>query len=250
MKHILLLFCLMAVLPASAQSLLKRPLQFVPADSVFVLPRGDHNIIMDIMAVAPFIGPKPIEVTADDKRAFKQQGDDVLQGLSLTQRTSQSAKLLLLTGQSRYVEQVESSYFGSLPAALADDGILPRSERIAAAQELLNLTGTIIATDGKRDIYVNFFENCVTRIKTKKVRLLLDMISEYPDGPMVKLRIDGLDEANVRFALHIRVPDKGAPNKYYLDGHEIIRPIVSDGYLVIDRTWRNGEEIYFILNPS
>lgn len=243
----ILLLCLIS-LSASSQTLLKHPLQFVPADSVFVLPRADHNVIMDIMAVAPFASPQTIATTKAERKEAKANGGALVEPATAFERTQRNAKMLLLTADARFAEDLERSYFTTLPQALVDDGILPLSERQAAAQQLLNLTGTLIATDDARNVYVNFFENSVTRVHTKKFRMLLDMISEYPDGPMVKLRIDGLEESNTPFALHIRIPENGAPDKYFVNGHEIIRPIVKDGYIVIDRKWRNGEEVYFVLN--
>ena len=61
------------------------------------------------------------------------------------------------------------------------------------------------------------------------------------------MRIDGLEESNTPFSLHIRIPEYGAASKYFINGHEIIRPVIENGYLVIDRKWHNGEEVYFIL---
>lgn len=243
----ILLFCLISI-SASAQTLLKRPLQFVSPDSVFVLPRADHNVIMDIMAVAPFASPKTIVATKTERKAAKANGGVLPEPSTIFERTERNAKMLLLTADARYAEDLEHSYFTTLPQALADDGIVPISERQAAAQHLLDMTGTIIATDNARSVFINFFENCVTRVHTKKFRLLLDMISQYPDGPMVKLRIDGLEESNTPFALHIRIPEHGAPDKYFVNGHEIIRPVIVNGYIVIDRKWRNGEEVYFVLH--
>lgn len=256
MKYLITLLFVLGGLTASAQTFLKRPLQFVPADSVFVLPRGDQNIIMDIMNVAPFIGPRPIIVTKAERKAAKQQGEDFLANITESERTYRSAQMLLLTGDGHYAEALNRGYFKTLRQGLKDDGILPAAEREAAAQQLLDLTGTIIATDQRHAVYVNLLENCVARVNTGKVRLLLDIISGYPDEAMVKLRIEGLDtpsKANAKsnlvpFALHIRLPEGAMPDKFFLNGHEIIRPVIVDGYLVIDRKWRNGEEVYFILN--
>lgn len=248
-----LIVCSVSVPTASAQKVLKRPLQYVPADSVFVLPKGDQNIIMNIMAVAPFATPQPVSVSKADRQAAKRDlalGPDderVFDRLPVFERTIYNARMLLLTGHSCYAELLEHAYFKRLPAALVDDGILPHSEREAAAQQLLDLTGTIFATDGRSDVYVNFFENCFARISMKKFRMLLDIVSGYPDSQMVKLRIDGLNAPNSQFALHIRVPEKGAPKKFYINGHEVIRPVYENGYFVIDRKWHNGEEVYFVL---
>lgn len=232
-------------LSASAQTLLKRPLQYVPADSVFVLPRGDQNIIMDIMAVAPFAEPKPIVVTKESRRAMKQMLKSADAEMTFNDRLAAAQQLLLLTGQSSYADYLSHNYFDVLRRAIADDGILPSEVRQESAQQILDLTGCIIATDGRRDVYVNIYENCVCRVHTSKFRMLLDIVSSYPDEPAVKLRIDGLDPNYTRFALHIRVPSNPAPDKFFLDGHEIIRPVIRDGYLVIDREWRNGEEVFF-----
>lgn len=246
MKHFITLLLVLSGLTASAQPLLKRPLQFVPADSVFILPRGEHNVIMDIMAVAPFAEPKPIVVTKADRKRAKRATLD--RQLPLQEQLYESARMLLLTGQASYAELLDDSYFRIFADVIADDEGYTMADRERAGQHLLNLTGTIIATDYRRDVFINLFENCATRVHTSKFRMLLDMISEYPEGPMVKLRIDGLDQSNTPFALHIRVPKKGAPRAYYINGHEIIRPVIENGYLVIDRKWRNGEEVYFLLN--
>lgn len=232
-------------LSASAQTLLKRPLQYVPADSVFVLPRGDQNIIMDIMAVAPFAEPKPIVVTKESRRAMKKVLKSAETDMPFNDRLAAAQQLLLLTGQSSYADFLSHNYFDVLPRAIVDDGILPREVRVESAQQILDLTGCIVATDGRRDVYVNIFENCVCRVHTSKFRMLFDIVSSYPEQPSVKLRIDGLEPNYTRFALHIRVPSNPAPDKFFLDGHEIIRPVIRDGYLVIDREWRNGEEVFF-----
>lgn len=246
MQRILFFLVLLTSLNASAQKVLKRPLEFVVADSIFVLPKGDHNIIMDIMAVAPFASPHPIVATKADVKEVKRN-TDVDPQLPLREAIYEHAKRLLMTGDAHYAEILSNSYFRTFPHTLADATIYSRADREGAAQHILNLTGTIIATDNKRDVYVNLFENCVCRIHTQKFRMLLDIVSQYPEGPMVKLRIDGLEESNTPFALHIRIPEHGAANKYFVNGHEIIRPVIENGYLVIDRKWHNGEEVYFIL---
>lgn len=231
--------------PASAQNLLKRPLTYVPADSVFILPRGNHNVVMDIMAVAPFAAPCPILATKEDRKQAKKHA--LPEDGPLREQIYTNAKALLMTGNGSYAELLDDSYFRTFPHTLADETVYSLDQRQGAAQCLLDLTGCIIATDNDRQVYINLFENCATRVHTRRFRMLLDIISDYPDGPMVKLRINGLDRSNARFSLHIRVPQHGAADKYYVNGHEIIRPVFANGYLVIDREWRNGEEVYFIL---
>ena len=54
---LLLLFALAS--EASGVKLLRRPLSFVPAEQVLVLPRDQQNIVFDIMAVDQFLAPRP-----------------------------------------------------------------------------------------------------------------------------------------------------------------------------------------------
>ena len=238
MKRLYLLFAfVLLLLPLSAQKLLKHPLTYVPADSVFVLPRADSNIIMDVMDVDFRLAPRPITVCKADRKAVRK-GE------------VPDEKLLLLTGQASYAASLEESYFHVLPHAIHDDGILPQSERTAAAQRILDLTGTVFALGGKKDVYVNFYENCCARINNGVLRLTLDVISEYPDGPQVKLRIGGLPSGTTPFCLHLRVPEWAITPQFHINGHEIIRPVTQDGYLVIDRKWRNNEEVFFYLYPK
>lgn len=233
----LLLTFLLLLLPLSAQRLLKHPLTYVPADSVFVLPRGESNIIMDVMAVDFRLAPQSITISRTDRKAVRK-GEVT------------DEKLLLLTGHASYATSLEESYFNILPQAIHDEGILPYSERRAAAQRILDLTGTIFALGEKKDVYLNFFENCCARINNGVLRLTMDVISEYPDGPQVKLRMGGLPSGTTPFTLHIRVPEWAIMPKFHINGHEIIRPVIQDGYLVIDRKWRNNEEVFFYLHPK
>ncbi len=219
-------------LSASAQKMLKRPLAYVPADSVIVLPRGESNIIADIMAVDPYLNPKDIVLTKAEKKTAKKG------------HLLRYDKMLLLTGEAVYADTLEERFFRLLPPAI-NDGILPVPERQSAAQEALDLTGTIFATNGKDQVYVNFYENCTARITTKAVHFLLDVISEYPDGPEVKLRIGGLPAGQTAFSLHLRIPSWAEGQKFFINGREIVSPIIANGYLVVSRKWRNNEELFF-----
>lgn len=235
-----LLFLFAAILSGMAATpLRKRPLTFVPADSVIILPRTQGSIILDIMAFNPYLTPHPIRATKADRRLARHP------------QVLPDEKLFLYTAQAQCFNDIEKSYFNILPHALVDDGILPHEERIAAAGRLLDLTGTIVATDNKRDIYVNLFENCVTRVSTPSIRLVLDLISEYPEGEKVKIRIEGMNgEGLHRFTLHVRIPDWAETPTFLLNGRELIHPVIRDGYLVIDREWRNFEELFFLLRKA
>ena len=245
------LLCLSSMLSvgASGIKLLRRPLCFVPAEQVIVLPRDQENIIFDIMAVDQFMAPRPTVVTDAERRSLRQwlkrsahtAGEDV-PGISPQQ-------FFLLTGHAERFDSIEHTYFHVLPGVIRNDS-LPMNVRADAAQRFLNTVGNIVATDGRDNIYVNLYENATANIQLQKFRMTLDIISEYPDGPMVKLRVGGLPEGQVPFTLRLRLQNPGAAlPTFHINGRPIPVPVTEDGYLVISRKWRNHEEVFFYAEP-
>lgn len=244
---LLLLFALAS--EASGVKLLRRPLSFVPAEQVLVLPRDQQNIVFDIMAVDQFLAPRPTLVTDAERRSLRQwlkrsahtAGEDV-PGIS-------PQHFFLLTGHAERFDSIEHTYFHVLPGVIRNDS-LPLNVRADAAQRFLNTVGNIVATDGRDNIYVNLYENATANIQLQKFTMTLDIISEYPDGPMVKLRVGGLPEGQHPLTLRLRLQHPGeAPPTFHINGRPIPVPVMEDGYLVISRKWRNHEEVFFYAEP-
>ena len=244
---LLLLFALAS--EASGVKLLRRPLSFVPAEQVLVLPRDQQNIVFDIMAVDQFLAPRPTLVTDAERRSLKQwlkRPDATTVGAVPSVSPQQ---FFLLTGHAERFDSIEHAYFHVLPGIIRNDS-LPLNVRHDAAQRFLDTIGTICATDGKDNVFVNLYENATANIQLEKFRLTLDIISEYPEGPLVKLRVGGLPEGQVPFTLRLRLQNPGAAlPTFHINGRPIPVPVTEDGYLVICRKWRNNEEVFFYAEP-
>lgn len=244
---LLLLFALAS--EASGVKLLRRPLSFVPAEQVLVLPRDQQNIVFDIMAVDQFLAPRPTLVTDAERRSLKQwlkRPDATTVGAVPSVSPQQ---FFLLTGHAERFDSIEHAYFHVLPGIIRNDS-LPLNVRHDAAQRFLDTVGNLIATDSKDNIYVNLYENATANIQLEKFTMTLDIISEYPDGPMVKLRVGGLPEGQVPFTLRLRLQNPGAAlPTFHINGRPIPVPVTEDGYLVISRKWRNHEEVFFYAEP-
>lgn len=244
---LLLLFALAS--EASGVKLLRRPLSFVPAEQVLVLPRDQQNIVFDIMAVDQFLAPRPTLVTDAERRSLKQwlkRPDATTVGAVPSVSPQQ---FFLLTGHAERFDSIEHAYFHVLPGIIRNDS-LPLNVRHDAAQRFLDTIGTICATDGKDNVFVNLYENATANIQLEKFRLTLDIISEYPEGPLVKLRVGGLPDGQIPFTLRLRLQHPDAPlPAFHINGRPIPSPVVEDGFLVISRKWRNNEEIFFYTEP-
>ena len=244
---LLLLFALAS--EASGVKLLRRPLSFVPAEQVLVLPRDQQNIVLDIMAVDQFLAPRPTMVTDAERRSLKQwlkRPDATTVGAVPSVSPQQ---FFLLTGHAERFDSIEHAYFHVLPGIIRNDS-LPLNVRHDAAHRFLDTIGNICATDGKDNVFVNIYENATANIQLEKFRLTLDIISEYPDGPLVKLRVGGLPDGQIPLTLRLRLQHPDAPlPAFHINGRPIPSPVVEDGFLVISRKWRNNEEIFFYTEP-
>lgn len=169
----------------------------------------------------------------------------------------EAARLLLLTGEARYAEAVERMAFNLLPALAADKDDLP--QRHVAAQTLLDIAGMMYATDGE-GVYVNLYANCYARMRVGDLQVSLDQITAMPHDAQVKLRI-GLPRGSHRLKLRLRIPEWAMKRNFphadddpaearrplmavYVNGREEELPAERD-YLVIDRRWNNGDEVFF-----
>ena len=245
-RLILFLFLFLFAVAGTAQRLLRQPLSYVPAQNVLVLPHDQDNLILDIMAINQFLAPRPIAVSAADRKVaaktIRQQKKNPVRQSRIAGLSAEQS--FLLTGHAADFDSIEHRYFQVLPSIIRDSA-LPTAERERAGQDFLDCTGIILATDNAEDVYVNLYENCSASIQTPKLNLMLDIISDYPVGPEVKFRIGGLEQGQTPFTLRIRLQHPDRVPTFYINGRAIPSPVVEDGYYVISRKWRNHEEVFF-----
>lgn len=244
MKHLLSLLLLFPLF-AQGQKALKRPLTFVPAQNVLLIDPTNANVVQRAMQVSPYLSPQTPQLAADSLKFYRRQLRQAFSqhhesAISTDAHTLQ--QLFLLSGEARFARGLDSLRLVYDTAQRND------STSTAAAQQLLNTLGWIAATEG-RNLYINLRANCLITVRTPELSLNIDQIEQ---NASVKFRITGLPAAQsgtgrTRFALHLLLPEDIAPRHIFLNGHRLLDPQWQRGYLVLDREWRNMDEVFYEL---
>lgn len=170
-------------------------------------------------------------------------------------------QLLRLTGEAKYADEIEKSYYNSLLASLSSDGSewakytplngerLPGSGQCGMTlnccdasgprgQFTLPLTTVMSTSDG---LSVNFYVQGQYELKTpsgKKLNVL--QTTDYPRSGSVKLGLDlaGEEEMN----LQVRIPAWSKVTKVLINGQEQ-SSIVAGQYLSVKRKWSSKDII-------
>lgn len=274
---IIIISYILCLLPTCAAGQAGEPLRFVAADSLIFWDKDWNNIPQLALSADAAIRARAITTEAKDRKQLKElrrrwendvEAQPDLAGGSLDRPASEQAyfaaetanaagKLLLLTGDGHYMEAAERMLFNLLPALATDESDLP--QRHVAAQTLMNLAGMMYATDND-GAYINFYTNCYVHMCIGNLNMSIDMITGMPHDARVKLRI-GLPKGTHRLKLRLRLPEwattqaqpanttsaqpaQQAPMTIYVNGRDEELP-VENGYIVIDRAWNSGDEVFF-----
>lgn len=220
---------------ASADSPLRRPLTFLPAGAILVVDPTPANAVQRILRVSPYLAPQADSLPAREVRQFRRLA---ARRPDLSRCTPDTlARLFLVTGDARVAAALDS-------VRLRRDSLLSAapSDR-AAAQALLNSLGWVAAAEGT-DLYVNLPVDCMINVSTPALHCTVDQICETG---RVKYRLAGFPADGSRLRLHLRLPAGVAADDVFLNGRRLLAPRMERGYLVVDRAWRNNEEIYYDL---
>ena len=220
---------------AWADSPLRRPLTFLPAGAILVVDPTPANAVQRILRVSPYLAPQVDSLPAREVRQFRRLA---ARRPDLSRCTPDTlARLFLVTGDARVAAALDS-------VRLRRDSLLSAvpSDR-AAAQALLNSLGWVAAAEGT-DLYVNLPVDCMINVSTPALHCTVDQI--YETG-RVKYRLAGFPADGSRLRLHLRLPAGVAADDVFLNGRRLLAPRMERGYLVVDRAWRNNEEIYYDL---
>lgn len=220
---------------AWADSPLRRPLTFLPASAILVVDPTPANAVQRIMRVSPYLAPQADSLSAREVRQFRRLA---ARRPDLSRCTPDTlARLFLVTGDARVAAALDS-------VRLRRDSLLSAAPTDrAAAQALLNSLGWVAAAEGT-DLYVNMPVDCMINVSTPALHCTVDQI--YETG-RVKYRLAGFPADGSRLRLHLRLPAGVAADDVFLNGRRLLAPRMERGYLVVDRAWRNNEEIYYDL---
>lgn len=238
MKHFLSLLLLLLPLFAQGQKALKRPLTFVPAQQVLVIDPTAENVVQRAMSVSPHLVPQTPQLAQDSLKFYRR----LLRHTPPPTDAHTLAQLFLLTGEARFARGLDSL------RQVYDTAQRTDSTSVRAAQRLLNTLSWLAATEG-RDLYINHQANCFITVRTPQLSLTIDQIQQ---GDYVKFRIGGLPATQngtgrTRFSLHLLLPEGVTARQVFVNGHRLLDPQWQRGYLVIDREWRNMDEVFYQL---
>lgn|GEM_PF-770902 len=280
MRHVVLLvLSLMSVcLSMLAQG---QPLvYFVPGDSIVMWSPDGSDFRSLALRVNPSLKSDEVNVDKWSKRDYARnvkywnkwvrQEMDVTGGFPTmdVERESEcvaksvrvAAQLFQSAPQASYIDAAERMLMNYAMRSVMGD------ERGAGAQMMAKLlcdaAGWVYAVDSL-NIYLNLFVNSTARITMGAHPVIIDQMTAVPHSNRVKIRVGGLSGGKIPFTLRIRIPDwvvgrNGYSQRFsfvekvasdfcvYVNGREEELP-VENGYLVVQRKWNSGDEVFFDL---
>jgi DUF1680 family protein len=110
---------------------------------------------------------------------------------------------------------------------------------------LAELTQYIAMTDGK-DVYINLFYPSSTEllVNGQTVKFVFD--TNYPKDDNLKLTLNMSESA--KFPLKIRVPAWSRVKSASFNDSNLPNTVVKDGYLTIEKEWKNGDVVKLVLD--
>lgn len=229
------LFCLLSLLLVlgTVHGQLREPLTFVPPEQILMAVNPTaNNIVKQALHIDSTLCPTACTLPrkeVENYRHLYQQGH-------LPQSLDSLAYLLLVSADARYAHAIDSVKQSLLRHLETDT-----TDRHAAAQ-LLQTVSMVAAIDSS-GLYINLLDDCLVSAQTPNFSVVVDQIAELEGH---KYRLSGLSsQRNKTFALRLRLPHPMRPATYYMNGRRLLAPRYERGYLVVERTWRNGDELFY-----
>lgn len=279
MKKIVLLLLMLSLTTGVEAQQLKKSLQYVPLDSVMVLPYYDSQRMNRAFAHDTTKHLRTFQTPRMGRRAFRKSlkkwnlrlrdslnlvggvGDESygrLQFEPACQTVERGAALFKETADAVFMDAVEAALYNSVEAALT--GYFSPQFTMAAARMVFSAYSLRYATD-EEGVYVNLFSNSTARITTSGFRMVIDQITSMPYQNRVVIRVVQCS-ADHPLKIRVRLPMWAAGRclsgryrqlnpeqlpEMYVNGHATAYE-VEKGYAVFQRKWNKGDEIYWDFN--
>ncbi len=190
--------------------------------------------------------------------------------------------LLKITGETRYADRCEEIAFNSLPASMTPDlrGLhyLTAPNLIScdsSAEHDFQNEGTLVSFNPwayrccqhnvafgwpyfAEHLWLATADNGLaavlyapSEVKAKVGEETEVCISEdtwYPFGDFIDFTVQ--TEGPVRFPLYLRIPDWSDNTVILLNGEKQDIVLPASGYLVLNRTWKNGDQVRLVFSPK
>jgi DUF1680 family protein len=172
-----------------------------------------------------------------------------------------STQLLRLTGEAKYADEIETTYYNALLGSLSHNGAawakytplngqrLPGSEQCAMGLNCCEASGPRglftyplqMVTKRAEGIQVNFYAQGVFKLKTPLGQpITLNQNTTYPRSGTIEMIVD-LNKAEY-FDIRLRIPAWSKINKLSINGVEIDNVQPGD-YVSLKRDWKTGDKI-------
>lgn len=275
MKALVLFLLLFCSFSARSQERLRKPLVFVPADSVMTWGAAGGtadvaNLRLLAVNAAPEAVPFVHRLTKKDWKDFKTlakrwrnellpamnaaggAGDEMRepQTVAAAANYNVAAKLLRMTGHGAYAGAMERALYNALLRAVTDttNAVGGSIDRRLAAGILFASPGMIYAL-GDETLYVNFYTNSTARIPWGKRTLTIDQVTHYPAEGEVRLCFNGIGRRKgERIRLLLRLPDWAFDAKADDGLFAVFRPEKQSGRQGATLVRPNGEGIEVRVN--
>jgi hypothetical protein len=166
-------------------------------------------------------------------------------------------ELLQITGQAKYAEELEKTFYNQLLAASFSDGegwayfSMPNGIRhrtgtfmccSASGSAALEEIAPLLYGKKKGGIAVNCYSPSEATIELQKGNTVrINQKTEYPFGSVVKIGMD--IQSAVDFPLFLRKPVWASTVHLKINGIPVSSPRQDSGYLVLQRTWAKGDTV-------
>jgi DUF1680 family protein len=172
-----------------------------------------------------------------------------------------SSQLLRLTGDSRYADEVENTYYNALLGSLSHNGAtwakytplngqrLPGSEQCGMGLNCCEASGprglftyplqTVM--QGAEGIQVNYFAQGVFKLKTSKgQQVTLNQNTTYPRSGVIEMVVDL--QMTEDFEIGVRIPAWSKASKLSVNG-TAVNDVQPGTYAKLKRVWKDGDKI-------
>lgn len=169
-------------------------------------------------------------------------------------------RLALLYGDAKYVDVLERSLYNGALAGISlsgdrffyvnpleSKGGYKREEWFGCAccppniARLIASLGDYIYAQSEEGIWVNLYVQSRADVELKGGKVRLEVIGDYPwDGHML---ISLHPSQPFEFSLHLRVPGWCRGVDVRINGKREEKPTIEKGYVVIKRTWKEGDKV-------
>ncbi|MDI9414143.1 MAG: glycoside hydrolase family 127 protein [Bacillota bacterium] len=103
-----------------------------------------------------------------------------------------------------------------------------------------------IYTQNDNNLYVHLFAHSELDTEIRGEAVKIHQVTAYPREEEVKIQLES--ETDLQFSLNIRIPQWCTDPLIEINGETVQDPTIEKGYLALNRSWSNGDEVIITLH--